>query len=241
MGRVRGPLLFVVLAFGVVAALAGCGSSGKSASVSSAVTSASTPSGSTTATSTQSTASSAPAQTSSSSSASSTATTSTTTSASATSSAAKPALSMLALSSPAFKRGSKIPVRYTCDGANESPPLEWSNVPAKTAQLLLFVLDLGGGPQGSVRWAVGDINPSVHSIAANSVPAGAVVGRNSLGKANWGGVCPAKGKPHSYVFLLYALHKKLTLASGFPTTTVQRQLGSNIAGAGIIFGTYQRS
>jgi Raf kinase inhibitor-like YbhB/YbcL family protein len=237
MGRVRGQLLCVVLALGVVAVLAGCGgSSSKSASGASTVTSATTASGSTTATSTQSTASSTPAQTSSNSS-----TTTTTTSASSTSGAAKPAVSMVTLTSPAFKRGSKIPVRYTCDGANESPPLQWSNVPAKTAQLLLFVLDLAGGPKGSVRWAVGDISPNVHSISANSIPASAVVGRNSLGKANWGGVCPAKGKSHSYVFLLYALRKKLTLASGFPTTAIQRQLGGNIAGAGIVFGTYQRS
>jgi Raf kinase inhibitor-like YbhB/YbcL family protein len=216
MGRVRGSSLFVALALalGLVVALAGCGgSSSKSASISSGVTSSST----------------------------STTTTSASSTASAAAKSAKPAVGTVAFSSPAFGKGSKIPVRYTCDGANESPPLKWSRLPAKTAQLLLFVLDLAGGPKGSIRWSVGDISPQVHSFAANSIPAGAVVGLNSLGKADWAGVCPSKGKPHNYVFLLYALRKKLSLSSGFPTTAIQRELGGNIAGAGLVFGTYQRS
>jgi Raf kinase inhibitor-like YbhB/YbcL family protein len=148
---------------------------------------------------------------------------------------------MITLTSPAFAKSKKIPARYTCDGAGQSPPLQWSKVPAGSAQLLLFVLDLGGTAKGSILWAVGGISPDTHSLAAGSVPAGAVQGQNSLGKAGWAGICPAKGKPHNYVFLLYALRKKITVANGFEPKTIQSQLSGNTAGAGLLFGTYQRS
>ncbi len=148
---------------------------------------------------------------------------------------------MVTLSSPAFARGGKIPVRYTCDGANESPPLKWSKLPAGTAQLFLFVLDLGGGTAGAIRWAVGNISPSLRSLSAGSTPAGAVVGRNSLGKRSWGGICATKGKPHNIVFLLYALKQKLNLASGFEARAAQRELTGNTVGAGVLFGTYRHS
>jgi Raf kinase inhibitor-like YbhB/YbcL family protein len=150
-------------------------------------------------------------------------------------------LRMLNLTSPAFTRGGKIPVRYTCEGANESPPLQWSNVPAGTAQLFLFVLDLAGGQKNAIRWAVGNINPTITRFGAGSIPSGAVLGRNSLGKAAWGGICPPKGNPHNIVFLLYALRKKLNLSNGFAPTIVQRELGGNTLGAGVMFGTYQHS
>jgi phosphatidylethanolamine-binding protein (PEBP) family uncharacterized protein len=132
-------------------------------------------------------------------------------------------------------------VRYTCDGANQSPPLQWSKLPSGTVQLFMFVLDLAGGPKGTVRWVVGGISPSVHSIAAGSPPPGSIVGQNSEGKADWAGICPAKkNTPHSIIFLLYALRQKLSLKPGFKTASVQRQLGAITAGEGLTIGTYTR-
>lgn len=227
-----------MLACASIAALAGCGSgSGNSASVGSTTTTTTTG-----AASTQSTASSSTTTSATSSSAAGTSSSTTTsTSSSSSATAKKPVVGMLALTSPAFARGGKIPVRYTCDGANESPPLAWSHVPAGTAQLFLFVLDLAGGAKNAIRWSVGDISPSVTKLAAGSVPAGAVVGRNSSGKAAWGGICASDGKPHSIVFLLYALRKKLGLAGGFDPKTVQKQLGGNTVGAGVMFGSYKHA
>ncbi len=226
MGRVRIPGVFVVLALAVLAMLTGCGGG-----------SATTTGAASTATSTSTSASA----TSSSSSTDTTSSTSTSATSSGASKSAKPAIGMITLSSPAFGKGSKIPTRYTCDGANESPPLKWSKVPAGTKQMLLFVLDLAAGPQGALRWAVGGIDPTANGFSSNAIPAGAVLGKNSAGKAAWAGICPSKGKPHNVVFLLYALRKKLDLAGGFDTKTVQKQLAGNTDGAGVMFGTYQRS
>jgi len=47
----------------------------------------------------------------------------------------------LTLSSPAFEHGQPIPQRYTCEGNDISPPLEWADIPAGTKSLALLVED----------------------------------------------------------------------------------------------------
>jgi hypothetical protein len=47
----------------------------------------------------------------------------------------------LKLNSMAFAGNAKIPTRYTCDGANLSPPLSWSGVPAGTQSFALVCAD----------------------------------------------------------------------------------------------------
>ncbi|HEY7960607.1 MAG TPA: YbhB/YbcL family Raf kinase inhibitor-like protein [Solirubrobacteraceae bacterium] len=219
-------------ALALAALLAGCGgSSGGSGSTAASVSS--------TAAQTSTSASTSASGSSTSGSTTSTSTTSAQSTAS-TAAKTKPVLVSLALTSPAFPRGGKLPSRYTCDGANESPPLQWRQTPAGTVQQFLFALDLAGGQNGAIRWAVGGISPSVHSFAAGHTPAGAIVGRNSTGSIGYAGLCPAKGTTHSIVFLLYALRTKLNVAPGFDPRTVQRQLSGHTAGAGLIFATYKR-
>jgi hypothetical protein len=47
----------------------------------------------------------------------------------------------LDITSSAFEDNGELPKQYTCDGANISPPLEWQNVPAKAAALVLIMID----------------------------------------------------------------------------------------------------
>jgi phosphatidylethanolamine-binding protein (PEBP) family uncharacterized protein len=47
----------------------------------------------------------------------------------------------LTLRSSAFAAGAAIPAQYTCDGANQSPPLEWSGAPEGTKSFALIVDD----------------------------------------------------------------------------------------------------
>jgi Raf kinase inhibitor-like YbhB/YbcL family protein len=145
------------------------------------------------------------------------------------------------IGSPAFALGGAIPVRYTCNGANLSPALQWGRVPAGAAELFLFVLDENGNPpQGGIRWVVGGISPTSQGIAAGATPAGAVVGRNSAGQASWGGICPTDKRPHTIVFVLYALHKKLGLSSGFVPAEAERHFAGNTFASAETYGTYQR-
>jgi phosphatidylethanolamine-binding protein (PEBP) family uncharacterized protein len=45
------------------------------------------------------------------------------------------------LTSPAFQQGAPVPAQHTCEGADASPPLEWSGLPAGTRSLALIIDD----------------------------------------------------------------------------------------------------
>ncbi len=120
------------------------------------------------------------------------------------------------ISSPAFRPNGSIPAKYTCDGASVSPPLNWHNVPAHAAELVLFVID-DSAPEriGGIRWIVGGVHPSSNGVAAGKLPAGAIVGSNSAGKVGYSPICPAQGQTDTIEFLLYALKKPIALSPGF--------------------------
>ncbi len=151
------------------------------------------------------------------------------------------ALGKITLTSSAFKAGGAIPARYTCDGADVSPPLEWHGVPSGTAELFLLAIDLSGGSSDAIQWAVGGIPPSASGLSAGSLPAGAVAGMSSAGKAGWGGVCGAKGQVHHVAFLFYALKRKLNLKQGFNPIVARNALKGSTLGTGLTLGVYSRA
>jgi phosphatidylethanolamine-binding protein (PEBP) family uncharacterized protein len=133
-----------------------------------------------------------------------------------------------------------MPSRYTCDGADVSPPLRWRNVPARSAELLLLAIDLDGGRAGAIQWTVAGLSPRSPGIAAARLPAGAVIGRNSAGESRWGGICDGSGRPHHVAFLLYALSRRLGLKAGFDLATVRGGLEDTTLARGLTVATYER-
>jgi Raf kinase inhibitor-like YbhB/YbcL family protein len=150
------------------------------------------------------------------------------------------ALGKIAITSPAFTAGGPIPTRYTCDGEDVSPPLAWHGVPHGTAELFLLAIDLSGSASDAIQWAVADIPPSANGLSAGALPAGAVAGLNSAGKAGWGGICGAKGQAHHVAFLFYALSHKLGLKSGFNPSVARESLKHETLGTGLTLGVYNR-
>ena len=149
-------------------------------------------------------------------------------------------LGTVTLSSPAFRPGGAISTRYTCDGADLSPPLRWRNLPAGSVELLLLAIDLDGGRTGAIQWAVGGLPSGSSGITAGRLPAGAVVGRNSAGEARWGGICGAGGRLHHVAFLLYALDRGLGLKAGFDVATVRGGLKDATLARGLTVAAYRR-
>jgi Raf kinase inhibitor-like YbhB/YbcL family protein len=151
----------------------------------------------------------------------------------------------LAITSPAFEENGELPKQYTCDGANISPPLEWHNVPAKAAALVLFMIDDSAtGPASGIRWIVGDINPSSKGVAAGKTPEGGVVGSDTQGKGGYGGICPAKGKTSTIEFEMYALSKKIPLTPGFQPDLAESEYGQGkdlMGEAAVTYATYHRA
>jgi phosphatidylethanolamine-binding protein (PEBP) family uncharacterized protein len=148
------------------------------------------------------------------------------------------------ISSPAFERNGAIPVSYTCAGAGISPALSWQKVPAKAAELFLFVIDdSSAGSDGGIRWVVGGIEPNSTGVAAGKVPVGGVVGTNTVGKVAYSPICPAKGKSDTIEFVMYALSKKISLSPGFQPSAAEAEYGSHkllMGSAAVTYGIASR-
>ena len=147
----------------------------------------------------------------------------------------------MTISSPAFELNGEIPVQYTCDGAGTSPPLQWRNLPAHTVELIVYVIDdSNSGPEGGIRWVVAGIDPSISQIAGGALPAGAVVGLNSSGKAAYSGICPAKGKSDTIQIVLWALRKKVNLSNGFDPRLAVHEYSNSELSSGVTYAFYTR-
>jgi Raf kinase inhibitor-like YbhB/YbcL family protein len=141
------------------------------------------------------------------------------------------------LTSPAFESGERIPVRYTCKGANVSPPLELRGVPADTQSLAIILHD-PDAPRGDyLHWAVWDIHPGITTIPEDSVPVGAVVGSNDFGDENYGGPCPPTGT-HHYEFDAYALDASLGLAAGSDRVKVMQTIEAHSIASAKLVGSF---
>lgn len=152
-------------------------------------------------------------------------------------------LSALELTSSAFKDGAAIPVQYTCDGANVSPPLAWSGIPAGTQALAVIVED-PDAPSGVVtHWVVFGLQPTVESLPENAsktgMPGAAMQGRNNSGKIGWMGPCPPNGT-HHYIFHLYAVNLEFELKPGAERSDVDNVTRGHVLAETKLTGLYSR-
>jgi Raf kinase inhibitor-like YbhB/YbcL family protein len=148
------------------------------------------------------------------------------------------------LISSAFKEGQPIPRQYTCDGANVSPPLEWSGVPAN-ARTIAIIADDPDAPGGTwVHWVLynlpaGNIGLVENLPATEKLVAGGFQGTTDFGKIGYGGPCPPSGE-HRYFFRIYALDGELPLKAGAKKAEVEKAMESHIIAQGQLVGTYRR-
>jgi Raf kinase inhibitor-like YbhB/YbcL family protein len=151
----------------------------------------------------------------------------------------------LALTSTAFQEGETIPKKFTADGANVSPPLQWGDPPAGT-QAFALIADDPDAPRGTwVHWVLFDLPPGERGLAegvspAGSPPGGARQGKNDFGKPGYGGPSPPPGKPHRYFFKLYALDRSLSLAEGATKAQVEAAMKGHVLAEGRLMGKYGR-
>jgi hypothetical protein len=150
------------------------------------------------------------------------------------------------LSSPAFADGQTIPAKYTCDGENVSPPLQWSGAPAATQSFVLIVED-PDAPSGVFRhWAVYNIPPERTELPegiGQSAPAGPLPqGVNDFGHSRYDGPCPPPGHgTHHYHFRLAALDvPRLVLPPSAKVAEIWRAATPHILATAELVGTYAR-
>lgn len=142
------------------------------------------------------------------------------------------------VTSSAFQGGANIPSKFSCDGANSSPPLQISDVPSEAKSLVLIVDDPDAPSGLFTHWAVWNISPQTSTIAEGSVPKG-VQGTNDFGKSGYGGPCPPSGT-HRYYFKIFALDRELDLPFGAKRSQLDAAIKEHVIAQGELMGRYSR-
>jgi len=144
--------------------------------------------------------------------------------------------------SSAFRDQADIPVKYTCDGDNISPPLDFVDVP-ESAESLVLIMDDPDVPSEIKEdgvwdhWILFDIPTDITNLKE-----GESVGQSGAGTSgsfSYDGPCPPRGQ-HRYFFKLYALDKKLDLPAGSKKSDIEEKMAGHIVDKADLVGTYSR-
>ena len=148
------------------------------------------------------------------------------------------------ITSSAFEDGGLIPAKYSCDGADISPPLQWDAVPEGTKSVAL-ICDDPDAPMGTfVHWVIFGLPAETKELAENipsdeTLPNGAKQGTSDFGRIGYGGPCPPSGT-HRYFFKIYALDTEIDLAAGASKRELLKAMEGHILGQGQLIGKYKR-
>lgn len=156
---------------------------------------------------------------------------------------------MFVLESSAFSQGGAIPPRFTCAGANLSPPLRWHGLPAGTASIALIVddpdaPDPAAPTQVWVHWVLYDLPATVTELpegASGRLPPGAREGVNDAGHTGYDGPCPPIGR-HRYFHKAYALDIALPRLGSRPRRVdVDRAMAGHVLATAELVGTCSKA
>ncbi|GAB4124897.1 MAG: hypothetical protein OHK0050_36620 [Roseiflexaceae bacterium] len=151
----------------------------------------------------------------------------------------------LLVESSAFSEGGTIPVEYTCNGTNISPPLRWSEVPAGTKSIVVIMEDRNAN--NFSHWTVFNLPPTTRELPAAlpnewAVPNGGWQAQNAFAKPGYGGPCPPANAAHTYAFQVYAVAIEVALEpsdlSPVSKGMVREEIADSILAVGSLSGIY---
>lgn len=156
------------------------------------------------------------------------------------------AASALELKSDAFSDEGYIPARNTCDGANASPPLSWTDVPFNTQTFVIICYDDSAGYEDWVCWLIFNIPVETRELSEDQprqtrFPNDMMQGINDYGNIGYNGPCPLPDKAHKYVFTLYALDTTLQLPSEYSKLEIRKAMKGHILAEAKLTGLYKRA
>jgi Raf kinase inhibitor-like YbhB/YbcL family protein len=140
------------------------------------------------------------------------------------------------LISNAFKDGQQIPIQYTKDGDNVSPPLRWSDVPERAQELVLLLENITPQTQEPfVHWLLYGISPELDGLpkgfkhkAEPEEPVALCQGKNAIGNVGYDGPLGTVGRTIRYRFTLCALDRPLDLPPGVDKETVAKKMPGHV-------------
>jgi len=148
------------------------------------------------------------------------------------------------ITSSAFEADGMIPAKYTCDGADISPPLQWEAVPEGTKTIAL-ICDDPDAPMGTwVHWVLFNLPAETKELAQNippeeTLPNGTRQGVSDFGRVGYGGPCPPSGT-HRYFFKIYALDTEIDLQADANKGRLLKAMEGHILAQGELIGKYKR-
>ncbi|HEY2412568.1 MAG TPA: YbhB/YbcL family Raf kinase inhibitor-like protein [Pirellulaceae bacterium] len=149
------------------------------------------------------------------------------------------------LTSEAFSNGDVIPIQFTADGGNFSPPLAWTQPPDGTKSFVLVCID-PDAPHGTfTHWVIFNLPGQARELKQGVPPKPvlldeAVQGKNDFDEIGYGGPDPPAGKPHHYSFKLFALDTTLDLPSGVSHSELRAHTPGHVLAEAELVGTYGR-
>jgi len=155
----------------------------------------------------------------------------------------------LTLSSKAFSNEGTIPSKYTCEGEDIAPPLDWGGAPENTRSLVLIIDDPDApDPKAPtmnwVHWVLYNIPPNSTGLpegaTSQDLPTGTQEGKNDWAQTWYGGPCPPIGQ-HRYFHKLYALDCILKGMNKPDKAEVEAAMQGHIIAQTELMGTYIKS
>jgi Raf kinase inhibitor-like YbhB/YbcL family protein len=150
------------------------------------------------------------------------------------------------LGSSAFSDGGPIPRRFSCDGDDLSPPLQWNDAPVE-ARSFVVLCDDPDAPSGTWHhWAAYDIPANCSALPEGAGrPAGGnglKQATNDFGRTGHGGPClPLGHGPHHYHFRLLALsNASLRIQKPPSCRVVEREARKYLIAEAALVGLYGR-
>ena len=154
----------------------------------------------------------------------------------------------LSITSSAFEDGGAMAAKYTCEGQDISPALQWDGVPEGTRSLALIVDDPDAPDPAApkmtyVHWVLYNLPPDGNGLPeacrSGDLPTGTLEGLNDWQRTGYGGPCPPIGR-HRYFHKLYALDTVLE-DLGRPTKDeLLNAMEGHVLEKAEIVGTYQK-
>ena len=149
----------------------------------------------------------------------------------------------ISLKSTAFKNGELIPSKYTCDGANISPPLKW-RIKIETVKTFVIIAEELKAPTGnSVHWILFNIPANINQLhedvtPVRNVPEEILFGTNDFGHIGYKGPCSSNDL-HNFEFKIYGLNSAVHLEAGATVREIIRQMEGHIIAEGKLIGKYK--
>lgn len=146
-----------------------------------------------------------------------------------------------------FAHEGAIPQKYTCEGEDVAPALEWDGVPGNAKSLALIVDDPDAPDPAApkvtwVHWVLHGIPPNAAGLPerAHPLPPGTREGLNDWKRKGYGGPCPPIGR-HRYFFKLYALDTELDDLETPTKAELEKAMAGHVIATAQLIGTYQKT